>query len=146
MRIALKYGLPVTLIVIIWVVFARFLFPIAQQSSLQFLAPVLFNIAEFIAIYLGIRAAGRTVGQMGFKASLKVGVSIAFVYAASSCLFFVVLDLIVGPKLLLSEPMSQNHPLWQVALAAYTGLFFGSLILGLIYSTVVSFAFAKRNI
>jgi hypothetical protein len=145
MRIALKYGLPVTLIVIIWVVFARFLFPIAPESGLQFLAPVLFNIAEFIAIYLGIRAAGRAVGEMSFKASLKVGVSIAFVYAASSCLFFVVLYLIVGPKLLLSEPMAQNYPLWQVALGAYAGLFFGALILGLIYSAVVSFLLARRS-
>jgi hypothetical protein len=45
----------------------------------------------------------------------------------------------------LSEAGPQNRPLWQVAAFAYAGLFFGSLIFGLIYSTIISFFLAKRQ-
>jgi ABC-type phosphate/phosphonate transport system permease subunit len=60
-------------------------------------------------------------------------------------LFFVLEYFVAGPKLLLSEAGAQNRPLWQVAAMAYAGLFFGSLIFGLIYSTVISFFLARRQ-
>jgi hypothetical protein len=59
MRIALKYGLLITLVVVVWVVVARFLFPIDPKSSLNVLAPVFFNVAEVLAILFGIRARQR---------------------------------------------------------------------------------------
>jgi hypothetical protein len=42
-----------------------------------------------------------------------------------------------------NEPMAQNYPMWQVALAAYAGMFFGALILGLMYSTAISFMLVR---
>jgi hypothetical protein len=44
-----------------------------------------------------------------------------------------------------SEPGAENLPLWQVALGAFVGLFLGSLLFGLIYSTLISFFLAKRR-
>ncbi|SRR6266511_5536771 len=145
MKVALRYGLPVTIVVILWVAITRFIFPLDPKSSANLIAPVIFNLAEIVAIYLGIKASERTAGQRSFKSSIVAGLSVAFVYAVSSCLFFALLYLIVGPKLLLSEPMSRNYPLWQVALFAYVGMFFGSLILGLIYSTIISFLLSSRR-
>ena len=44
-----------------------------------------------------------------------------------------------------AEPMAANYPIWKVALQAFAGMFFGSLILGLVYSTIISFFLAKRS-
>jgi hypothetical protein len=53
--------------------------------------------------------------------------------------------LLVGPKLMANEPMAQNYPMWQVALGAFAGMFFGALILGLVYSTLVSFMLVRAR-
>jgi hypothetical protein len=80
-----------------------------------------------------------------FKDGVKTGMATALVYALSSSLFFLVAIAVVGSKLMASEPGAENMPLWKVALGAFTGLFVGSLLLGLIYSTVISFFLAKRK-
>lgn len=144
MRIAIKYGLLITLVVIVWVVVTHFLFPLAPDSKVNRLAPLLFNLAAIVAIYLGMQAR-KSEAEITFKEGLKTGLSISFVYALSACLFFFVLFLIVGPTLMANEPMTENYPMWQVALVAYAAMFFGSLIFGLVYSTIISFFLAKRQ-
>ena len=143
MRIAIKYGLLITAVVAIWVIVTHFVFPLAPNSKLNMLAPVLFNLAAIIAIYLGIKER-KAETDMNFKAGLKTGVSISLVYAISASLFFLIVILIVGPSLLANEPTAATDPLWQVALKAFVALFFGSLVLGLVYSTIVSFFLARR--
>ena len=144
MKIAIKYGLSITLVVVLWVLFTHFLFPLARESKANNLAPVIFNLAEMVAIYLGINAS-KANGELSFKQGIKTGGSISLVYAISSCLFFFIALLIVGPGLMANEPMAQNYPMWQVALAASAGLFFSALILGLVYSTVISFLLGKAR-
>jgi hypothetical protein len=51
----------------------------------------------------------------------------------------------VGSKLMASEPGAENLPLWQVALGAFIRLFFSSIMLGLVYSTMISFFLARRR-
>ena len=143
MRIAIKYGLLITAVVAVWVIVTHVLVPIAPDSKVNMLAPILFNLAAIIALYLGIKER-KSEGEMNFKAGLKTGVAISFVYAASACLFFFLVFLIAGPAMMANEPMAAQYPLWQVALMAYVGMFFGSLILGLVYSTIISFFLAKR--
>ena len=144
MRIALKYGLLITLVVVVWVVVTHFLFPLPPTSTLNLLAPVLFNLAAIVALYLGIKSR-KAEGEMTFKDGLKTGLAISLVYAISASLFFLLLLLIVGPSMMAAEPMGANYPIWKVALQAFAGMFFGSLILGLVYSTIISFFLAKRN-
>jgi hypothetical protein len=144
MRIALKYGLLITLVIVVWVVVTHFVFPLPPTSSLNLLAPVLFNLTAIIALYLGIKSR-KAEGEMTFKEGLKTGLSISFVYAISASLFFLALLLIVGPSMMAAEPMAANYSVWMVALGAFTGMFFGSLILGLVYSTIISFFLAKRS-
>jgi hypothetical protein len=146
LKIALKYGLSITAVVVLWVVVVRLLMGVGADSKANILAPILFNVAAIVAIFLGtIRRKNDAGGELSFKDGVKTGVGISFVYALSSCLFFMIEYLVAGPKLLLSEAGSQSRPLWQTAALAYTGLFLGSLIFGLIYSTVISFILAKRQ-
>jgi len=48
--------------------------------------------------------------------------------------------LIAGPKFYWRTPVPRPGPLWQLAAMKYAGLFFGSLFLGLIYSTLIAFS------
>ncbi|HVQ38320.1 MAG TPA: DUF4199 family protein [Pyrinomonadaceae bacterium] len=145
MKIALKYGLLITAVVVAWVVIVRFLMGVGADSRANLIAPILFNLAAIVAILLGIRARKYELdGRMSFKEGLKTGMKISLVYAASSCLFFIIEFLVAGPKLLLSEAGPQSGPMWQVAAGAYAGLFFGSLVSGLIYSAIISFFLASR--
>jgi hypothetical protein len=146
MKIPLKYGLSITAVVVVWIVVVRLVMGVGADSKANMIAPIMFNIAAIVAIFLGtIRRKNEAGGELSFKEGLKTGVAISFVYAASSCLFFLIEYLVAGPKLLLSEAGPLNRPLWQVAAIAYTGLFLGSLIFGLIYSTIISFFLAKRQ-
>jgi hypothetical protein len=146
MKIAIKYGLLITAVVVVWIVIVRLVIGVGADSKANVIAPILFNVTAIVAIFLGmIRRKNEAGGELSFKDGLKTGVGISFVYAVSACLFFVIEYLIAGPKLLLSEAGAQDRPLWQIAVFAYAGLFFGSLIFGLIYSTVISFFLAKRQ-
>jgi len=144
MKIAIKYGLLITLVVVIWVLITHFLFPVSPESKINILGPILFNLAEIVAIYLGIKAK-QAGSALSFKEGLNTGLSISLVYAISACLFFLILFLIVGRSLMANEPMAQSYPLWQQALIAFAGLFFSALILGLVYSTVISFLLVRRT-
>jgi membrane protease YdiL (CAAX protease family) len=146
MKIALKYGLLITFVLIAWVVIARFALNLGVDSKANFIGPILFNLTAVVAIFLGVKARKKELGNdLGFKEALKTGMAISLVYAVSACLFFMIQFLIAGPKLLLSEAGPQSGPLWQVAVMAYAGLFLGSLFFGLIYSTLIAFFLARRR-
>lgn len=53
--------------------------------------------------------------------------------------------LLVGPGLMANEPMAQDYPIWQTALAAFAGMFFVAVILGLVYSTVISILLVRSR-
>jgi uncharacterized membrane protein len=145
MKIAVKYGLLITAVVVAWIVVVRFLMGVGANSKANVLAPILFNITAILAILLGMKARKEELGgELRFKEGLKTGMGISLVYAISACLFFMIEFLVAGPKLLLSEAGPQVGPMWQVAALAYAGLFFGSLFFGLIYSTVIAFFLARR--
>jgi hypothetical protein len=145
MRIAIKYGLLITAVVAAWIVIARLGLGLGPDSKANILAPILFNLTAIVAIVLGMKARKKELdGNLSFKQGLKIGMGISLVYAISACLFFMVEFLVAGPKLLLAEGGGEGRPLWEVATFAYAGLFFGSLIFGLIYSTVIAFFIARR--
>lgn len=145
MKIALKYGLSITAVLVAWIVVIHFLMNVGPDSKITLIGPILFNITSFVAIMLGMSAKKRELnGDLNFKEGLKTGLGISLVYATSACLFFMIEFLVAGPKLLMTEAGPESGPIWRVAAIAYAGLFFGSLFLGLIYSTVVSFFIARR--
>jgi hypothetical protein len=145
MKIALRYGLLITAVVVGWVVIVRLVMDVGANSRANVTAPILFNLTAIVAIYCGMKARKNELGgELPFKEGLKTGVAISFVYAATACLFFMVDYLLLGPKLLLSEAGQTRVPTWQVAAMAYAGLFFGSILFGLIYSTAIAFFIARR--
>ena len=145
MKIALKYGLMITAVVVVWIVVVRLWLGRGNGPAGQLASAVLFNVTAIIAIFCGMRERKRNLnGSMSFKDGVKTGMGISLVYAISACLFFMIEYAVAGPKLLLSEAGPQTGPLWQVAAMAYAGLFFGSLIFGLIYSTLIAFFLARR--
>ena len=145
-RIAIKYGLLITAVLVAWIVIVRFGLGVGPESKANIIAPILFNVTAIIAIFLGMSARKRDLnGRLGFKDGVKTGMAVSLVYAISACLFFMIEYLVAGPHLIMSEGNPQNRPLWQVAVFAYAGLFFGSLFFGLIYSTVIASLLAKRR-
>lgn len=146
MKIALTYGLLITVCFIAWVVIAHLLVPNPQSLVHSVGAGTFVNIIEILAIFLGIKAKRKAnAGELKFKEGLKTGVAIAVVYGVSACLFFLVEILLIGPKVLAGEPGAETRPIWQAALGAFLGLFLGAVLLGLLYSTIISFLFAVRR-
>jgi len=145
MRIALKYGLLITLGIILWVVIAHALVPNPNSKIHSLGAMLFFNLAEISGIYLGIKAVRSEGGsEIEFKKGVKAGIAIAFVYAISSCLFFLIEILILGPRIMAGEAGTQTKPMWQVALGAFAGFFIFAILFGVIYSTLISFLLALR--
>lgn len=146
MKIPLKYGLLITLGMIVWVLITHSIITNPQSIVHTFAGPVFFNFLHFVMIYLGLKALEHQRGDRPtFKEGLKTGVAISFVYGLTASIFFVIALLFVGPKWLASEPGAGNAPLSRIILVAFLGLVLGVLILGLVYSTVLSFFLAKRR-
>jgi hypothetical protein len=146
MKIPLKYGLLITVGMMAWVLIAHTVVPNPRSAVHALGAPIFFNVLQFAMIYLGLRAKEREYGdKQDFKKGLKTGVAISFVYGLTAALFFVGVISIVGTRWLPGDPGAQLDPPTIALAKAFAGLFVSALILGLIYSTVISFFLAKRK-
>ncbi|HET9478076.1 MAG TPA: hypothetical protein VFO72_01940 [Pyrinomonadaceae bacterium] len=146
MKIPLKYGLLITLGVMVWVLIARNAVtnPLSPVHTLG--TPIFINLLQFVMIYLGLKALEHEKGESPtFKEGLKTGVAISFVYAITAVLFFIGVVMVVGTRWLASEPGAAEAPMSRVLAGAFIGLFLGAMLFGLIYSTVISFFIAKRR-
>jgi hypothetical protein len=140
MKIPLKFGLLITAGVIVWLVIAHLLVPNPTSSVHSIGAGIFFNLMEFIGIALGIKAKQtEQSGMISFKTGVKTGVAIAVVYAVTTSLFFLLQMAFMGTEMLAHEPGAGDKPVWQVALGAFAGLTIGGIVMGLIYSTLVTF-------
>ena len=142
MKIALKYGLFITAGVVLFTLIGHNV--TSNHGLVTNAGAVVFNILHFTCIFLGIKALEREQNQKpSFKEGLKHGISISFVYAISSALYFVVVLLVIGTKWLEGEVKS-DLPIWVDVLRAFAGLVVISMILGLVYSTLISFVLARK--
>ena len=147
MKIALKYGLLITAAIAAWTITVHLLIR-DPNSRIHSLGTMLFfNLIQFAGIYFGIRAKEREIqGKLAFKDAVKTGVSISYVFAVAASLFFVCVLLIAGTGFMKGEPGAQALPQWLLLIQAFTGLFLGSMLFGLAYSTLISFAIARRKV
>ena len=144
MKLAIRYGMPITVGVMLWTIIAHSLVPNPQSIVHSFGAFTFFNILQFTCIFLGLKALEREQRtKPTFKTCLKQGVSISFVYAVTSALFLVGVLLIIGTKWMGAE-VGVGVPKWVYILQAFAGLVVLSMLFGLVYSTVISFVVAKR--
>jgi len=145
MKLALRYGPIITVGVMAWTIIAHALVPDPKSIVHSLGAFSFFNLLHFAVIYLGIKALEREKNEKPtFKEGVKQGVSISFVYAVTASLFFVGVLFVVGPKWMAGEAATPDVPLWVVGLQAFAGLIVLTMVLGLVYSALISFFLAKR--
>ena len=145
MKIPLKYGLIAAFGLIIWILAAHWLIPNPQSTVHTLGAPIFFNVLHFAVIFLGLKQLERDQGDKPrFKEAVVTGVLIAFLYALTASLFFVVVVLVVGTRWMAGGP-NTGTPTGVLLVQAFGGLFIGTMIFGLIYSTVIAFFVAKRQ-
>ena len=146
MKIPIKYGLLTAFGLIAWVLVTHSLLTNPESPVIKYGTPIFFNALHFVMIFLGIKASERERGhKLAFKEALKTGVSIAVVFATAATLFFVCVVFLIGTRWMGAEPGAANTPKWILMVQAFAGLFIGTIVFGLIYSTVLSFFTAKRR-
>lgn len=146
MKIPLKYGLLTALGLIAWVLVTHSLISNQRSPVMTLGGPIFFNVLHFIMIFLGIKALEHQRGaKLAFKEAVKTGVSIAFVFAVTATLFFICVVFLIGTRWMGGEPGAGATPTWIVMVQAFAGLFLGTMIFGLIYSTVIAFFVARRQ-
>jgi hypothetical protein len=126
-RIALKYGIAVTLVIAAWVALKHFVLhfegPRAQIADI-----VVFNLSAIVGLTLGIRAQRKTNGGwLTFLNGWKTGISIAVMYSILTSLYFLFLVALVGPKLMQKEGET-----------SHTKAFLGASIVFALFGTMLS--------
>src|SRR5947199_5542066 len=100
MKLALKYGIAVTIIIAAWVALKHFVLHI-EGSSAQIADLAVFNLSAIVALMMGIREKRVVNGnRLTFLQGFGTGVSIAVTYAILTSLYFALLLVLVGPKLM----------------------------------------------
>ena len=130
MKIALKYGIAVTLIIAAWVALKHFVLHL-QGPSAQLTDVAVFNLTAIVALGMGIkekRIANRD--RLTFLQGLGTGMSIAITYAILTSFYFVLLLSIVGPKLMQQEGETS-------VLKAFFGVSIGFALFGTIFSALI---------
>ena len=136
MKIALKYGIAVTLIIAAWVALKHFVLHI-QGESAQLADVAVFNLSAIMALMLGIRERRIANGDsLTFGQGFKTGISIALTYAILTCLYFALLLKLVGPSLMQQEGETNIT-------AAFLGLGIGLTLFGAIFSALIALAMKK---
>ena len=146
MKRALKYGILVTVIIAAWVALKHFALHMDPSRGAIF-DIVIFNVAGIIGLSLGI-ADKRSAdgGSLTFGEGMKTGVSIAFAYAVLTSIYFAVLLLAVGPKLMqqAGETGLNNEVTTLIIVQAFAGVLIGLTLMGIILSVIISLVLRKR--
>jgi uncharacterized protein DUF4199 len=136
MKIALKYGLAVALIIAAWVALKHFVLHM-EGSSAQFADIAVFNLSAIVALMMGIKEKRLANGdRLTFMQGLGTGVSIALTYAILTSLYFALLLKLVGPRLMQQEGETNVK-------AAFLGLGIGLMLFGTIFSALIALVLKK---
>ena len=136
MKIALKYGVAVTLIIAAWVALKHFVLHI-EGSSAQFADLAVFNLSAIVALMMGIKEKRLANGdRLTFLQGLGTGVAIALTYAVLTSLYFALLLMFVGSKLMQQEGETNIT-------AAFVGLGLGLMLFGTIFSALIALVLRK---
>jgi len=137
MKVALKYGVAVTLVIAAWVALKHFVLHLEGPSA-QFSDLAVFNFTAIVGLMLGIKSKRLVNGDsLTFGDGLKTGISIALTYAILTSLYFAMLLALVGPRLMQQEGETSY-------VKAFLGLSIGFAILGTIFSALISLVFKNR--
>ena len=136
MKIALKYGLAVTVIIATWVALKHFVLHLESQPA-QLADIAVFNLTAIVGLMMGIKLKRTKNGDsLTLGDGLKTGISIAVTYAIFTSLYFVLLLTLVGPKLMQQEGET-SFP------KAFLGVSVGFALFGTIFSALISLVLRK---
>lgn len=137
MKIALKYGIAVTLVIAAWVALKNFVLHLEGPAA-PIADTVIFSLAALLGIALGIREKRVANGSaISFGDGFKTGVSIAITYALLTCLYFAFLIALVGPHLM----QQAGHTSY---VSAFAGLTIGLALMGTVFSAIIA-AILKKS-
>lgn len=137
MKLALKYGIPVTLVIAAWVALKHFVLHLESRPA-QFADVVIFNLTAITGLSLGIREK-RTIngGTLTFGDGLITGIKIALAYAILTSAYFALLLATVGPKLMKQEGETS-------VVKAFLGVSIVFALFGAVFSVLIALILRKR--
>ena len=136
MKLALKYGVIVTVAIAVWVAFKHFVLRLSGPAA-QLADVFVFNFAAIVGLTLGIREHRVTNGgTLTFLEGFKTGISIAVTYAILTSTYFAVLLLVVGPSLMEQEGETS-------VVKAFLGVSIAFAVMGTIFSALIALVLRK---
>jgi hypothetical protein len=139
MRLALKYGLAVTVVIAAWVALKHFVLHLEPRTPAQIADVAVFNLTAIVGLVLGIKSRrAANGGSLTFVDGWKTGISIAVTYAISISLYFLFLLALVGPTL-----MQQKGETSYVK--ALVGAPIGFALFGTAFSAIISLLLKKKS-
>jgi hypothetical protein len=136
LKVALKYGIGITLVIAAWVALKHFVLHLEGPSA-QFADIAVFNFTAIVGLMMGIKEKRIANGDsLTFGQGFVTGISIAITYAILTSLYFVFLLAIVGPKLMQQEGETSY-------IKAFLGVSIGFAIFGAIFSAIISLVVRK---
>jgi hypothetical protein len=137
MKLALKYGIGVTVVIAAWVVLKHFVLHLESQPA-QIADVVIFNLTAIAGLALGIREKRATNGgSLTFGNGLITGIKIAVTYAILTSTYFALLLVTVGPKMMQQEGETS-------VVKAFLGISIGFALFGTFFSAIIALILRKR--
>jgi hypothetical protein len=137
MKLALKYGIGVTVVIAAWVVLKHFVLHLESQPA-QIADVVIFNLTAIAGLALGIREKRATNGgSLTFGNGLITGIKIAVTYAILTSAYFALLLVTVGPKMMQQEGETS-------VVKAFLGISIGFALFGTFFSAIIALVLRRR--
>lgn len=137
MKLALKYGIGVTLVIAGWVALKHFVLHLESQPA-QIADVVIFNLTAIAGLALGIREKRATNGgSLTFGNGLITGIKIAVTYAILTSAYFALLLVTVGPKMMQQEGETS-------VVKAFLGISIGFALFGTFFSVIIALVLRRR--
>ena len=136
-KLALKYGFVVTVVIAAWVALKHFVLHLESQPA-QVADVLIFNVAAIAGLVLGIREKRRmNGGTLTYGDGLITGIKIAVTYAILTSIYFAVLLATVGPKMMQQEGETS-------VVKAFFGVSIGFALFGTVFSAIIALVLRKR--
>jgi hypothetical protein len=137
MKLALKYGIGVTVVIAAWVALKHFVLHLESQPA-QIADVVIFNLTAIAGLALGIREKRATNGgSLTFGNGLITGIQVAVTYAILTSAYFGLLLVTVGPKMMQQEGETS-------VVKAFMGISIGFALFGTFFSAIIALILRKR--
>jgi len=136
MKIALKYGISVALVIAAWVALKHFVLHLEGPSA-QLADVAVFNFSAIVGLMMGIKEKRLANGnKLTFGDGFLTGLGIAITYAILTSLYFAFLLAVVGPSMMQQEGETSY-------VKAFAGVSIGFTLFGAIFSAIIALVLRK---